>query len=65
MPIFEIRVHFEADRADEVDRLVEKFERAICPHPADQAHRCPNRWNIITIELNASDAAQLDALLNE
>ena len=65
MPLYEIRVHFEADQPEEVDRLMDAFERAICPHRADEEHRCPNRWNIMSIELDAADAAELEDLLNE
>jgi hypothetical protein len=65
MPLYEIRVHFETERREEVDRLMDAFERAICPLPAHQDHRCPNRWNIMTTELDAATAAELDELLNE
>jgi hypothetical protein len=64
VPLYEIRVHFEADGHQEVDRLVEAFERSICPHAASDDHHCPNRWNIMITELPADEAAELDGLLN-
>jgi hypothetical protein len=65
VPLYEIRVHFEAEREEEVDRLAAAFERAICPHRVDEAHRCPNRWSIMTIELDAAEAAKLEETLNQ
>jgi hypothetical protein len=65
VPLYQIRVHFETDRPEEVDGLIDAFERAICPHRADEEHRCPNRWNIMSAELGAAEAAELDDRLNE
>jgi hypothetical protein len=65
VPLYEIRVHYEAEREEDVAGLVGAFEQAICPYPADQEHRCPHRWNIATTELAADEAAELDDLLNE
>lgn len=55
MPLYEIRVHYEADRLEDAEALAEAFERVICPHPADQDHRCPHRWNLITAELDPNE----------
>lgn len=65
MPLYEIRVHYEAEREEDVDALCETFERVICPYLATDEHRCPRRWNIMTIELSAEEAAELEGLLNE
>jgi hypothetical protein len=65
VPLYEIRVHFEADREDDADRLIDAFAHAICAPPAEQNHRCPNRWNITTTELDPAEAAELDDSLNE
>jgi hypothetical protein len=51
VPLYEIRIHFETDQEQDVERLLEAFELAICPHAAADDHRCPNRWNIMTTEL--------------
>ncbi len=65
MPLYEIRVHFESDDEHELDRVIAGFERVICPHPAAEDHRCPNRWNIMTVELEPAEAAEVDDLLNQ
>lgn len=65
MPLYEIRVLFEADGVDEVDRLLKRLEGAVCPYPASEEHRCPNRWFFMTTELPDAEAAELDELLNE
>jgi hypothetical protein len=64
VPLHEITVHFEAETDEEVERLVEAVERAICPHPPDREHLCPNRWNIMRHVVDPERAAKLDDLLN-
>ena len=65
MALYEIRVHFETEDAQQVEQLTDGVERLICPHPPHSEHRCPNRWNIMTIELDEADAAEVDELLND
>jgi hypothetical protein len=63
--LYEITVHFETDNDEDIERLVQAFERSICPHEATQDHRCPHRWNIMRAVLAPEEAAELDGLLNE
>ncbi|WP_028065633.1 hypothetical protein [Solirubrobacter soli] len=65
MALYEIRVHFETEDAQRVEQLTDEVERLICPHPPHADHRCPNRWNIMTIELDEEDAAELEGVLND
>jgi hypothetical protein len=65
VPLYEIRVYFETDDEHGLERLTAGFERVICPHPPVEDHRCPNRWNIMTIALEPAEAAEVDGMLNQ
>jgi hypothetical protein len=65
MALYEIRVHFETEDVRELEQLTAGVERLICPHPSNADHRCPNRWNMMTIELDDADAAEAQGLLND
>ena len=64
--LWEIKVLVEVESPEEVERLAEKFETNICPHPMD-AHPedCPMRWFIVSTKLKRKQAAKWDGLLNE
>jgi hypothetical protein len=66
--LFEIKVLVEVESSDEIDRLTDIFEKAICPYPLDgHSHpdHCPNRWFIIGTDLDAEEAAVWEELLND
>jgi hypothetical protein len=64
MALYEIRVLFETEDAQRVEQLTDEVERLICPHPPHD-HRCPNRWNMMTIELDETQASEVEDLLND
>jgi hypothetical protein len=65
MSLDEIRVRFETEDVDVLERLTESVERLICTHPAAAEHRCPTAGTSMTIELDAAKAAEVDGVLND
>lgn len=64
--LVEIKVLVEVESDDEVGRLTDIFENAICPHPVNShPSRCPTRWFIVSADLSESEAADWEDLLND
>ncbi|HEX6459389.1 MAG TPA: hypothetical protein VF032_10780 [Thermoleophilaceae bacterium] len=64
MSLHRLTVYYETDSNEDLEKLQAAIERAICPTPAFEPHDCPHRWMLITSELDAAEAAELDELLN-
>jgi hypothetical protein len=54
-----ITVFFETSDARELEAVQEAIKVAICPVPDHEAHRCRNRWMMMSSEIDEQELREL------